>query len=117
MAKTPRDSVSKTEQPEVRAAVSGADVEALHIRDLDGLLAVRSPKNREDADVRFCVERLLKERHTAIEAFVAEQLEKGLTLEEVLAFSAIETQLFPTVKTKSGRISVEWPFRIIGPDD
>lgn len=71
MAKPPKNSVSKTEEPEVRAVVPGADVEEHYIRDLDGLLAVRSPKNRQDADVKSRVERLLKERHAAIEAFVS----------------------------------------------
>lgn len=117
MAKTSRNSVSKTEEPEVKAVVPGADVEEHYIRDLDGLLAVRSPKNREDADVRLRIERLLKERHAAIEAFVVEQMDKGLTLEEIAAFSAIEMPLFPTVKTTDGRVSVEWPFRINGADD
>ncbi|RVO68372.1 hypothetical protein [Sinorhizobium meliloti] len=113
MAKAPRNTPAKTEEQEIKTTVSDVD----YIRDLDGLLAVRSPKNREDADVRFRVERLLKERHAAIETFVAEQIDKGLTLDEILAFSAVETPLFPTVKTTSGRTSVEWPFRIIGPDD
>lgn len=113
MPKAPRNTHTKAEEQEI--AKTASDVN--YIRDLDGLLAVRSPKNREDADVRFRVERLLKERHAAVEAFVAEQLGKGLTLEEVLAFSAVETPLFPTVKATAGRVSVEWPFRFIGPDD
>lgn len=59
---------------------------------------------------------MLAARHAAVEAFVEEKLAE-YTIEELIEFYAIQIQLFQTVVERNARKNIEWPFKIIGPDD
>lgn len=84
---------------------------------LRSVLTTSSPRDRLDVDRKDQLRRLLDRLHDAIDVFVGEQLDKGLTEEEVITFSTLELPLRPTEKLSNGRLTVDWPFRIVGPDD
>lgn len=69
-------------------------------------------QTRLGMEIKDQVTALLRQRHAAIEVFIDEQIAKGLTLKEVIAFGSIEIPLVPTVTTADGRVLVTWPFRL-----
>lgn len=88
------------------------DVAVDYPRNLDRLLTTATQNTRAGIEIRDQLTALLRQRHAAIEAFIDEQTEGGLSLEEVVAFAAVETPLLPTVTTVAGKVTVTWPFRI-----
>ena len=83
---------------------------------MDDHLMVTPIRNWLDQDIKDGLRHSLAARHAAVEAF-AEERPNGYTIEELMAFSAIQIQLFPPIVERNGTKTIEWPFKIIGPDD
>ncbi|QKN14300.1 hypothetical protein HR059_07410 [Sinorhizobium meliloti WSM1022] len=73
-------------------------------------------RNWLDQDIKDGLRRSLAARHAPVEAFVEEKPNE-YTIEELMEFSAIQIHLFPTIVERNGTKTIEWPFKIICPDD
>lgn len=113
----PTKPTPKTPEPTVAAPIPATDVTKTYLRDLSSHLTVTPIKVYAEADIKDGLRRALAAQHAAIEAFIEAKLAEGLSLEEINEFSAIQMQVMPTITDRNGRKKVEWPFKIIGPDD
>lgn len=116
MARSPKPN-PKTPEPPPSAPAPAADVTKTYLRDLGRHFTVTPVQVYSDSDLKDGLRRIMAAQHAAIEALITDQLSKGLSLEEINEFSAIQMQVMPTIIERNGRKKVEWPFKIIGPDD
>ncbi|MBB2868624.1 UNVERIFIED_ORG: hypothetical protein GGI63_005268 [Rhizobium esperanzae] len=118
---------SKTTKPTVKKAVEAvepqslapeaeADVKKTYLRSMDDHLMDTPIRNWLDQEIKDGLRRSLAERHATVEAF-AEEKQNEHTIEELMEFSAIQIQLFPTIVERNGKKTIECPFKTIGPDD
>lgn len=113
----PTKPTPKSPEPPPSAPTPASDVAKSYFRDLSSHLTVTPIKVYAEADIKDGLRRALAAQHAAIESFIEAKLADGLSLEEINEFSAIQMQVMPTIIDRNGRKKVEWPFKIIGPDD
>ncbi|CAN7332625.1 hypothetical protein [Neorhizobium tomejilense] len=93
------------------------DVTRTYVRGLARHLTVTPIGHILEADLKDGLRRALAAQHAAIEAFIEGKLAEGLSLQEINEFSAVQMQVMPTLVERNGHRKLEWPFKIIGPDD
>jgi hypothetical protein len=115
MARSSKPTATPTPEPVTVPDVADDTVTTYH-RKLDTLLTTASQNSRLGIEIKEQLGRLLRERHAAIEKLIDEQIEAGLTIDDIISFSTVEMPLLPTIKTRGDRVTVEWPYKLFGPD-